>query len=67
HAFRIEPARTNGEYVRAVAVGPARETFSALTGLFEPVCYGEQAADAHDYARAEQLAEALLALEAERT
>jgi hypothetical protein len=67
HAFRIEPARTNGEYVRAVAVGPAREAFSALTGLFEPVCYGERAADAHDYAHAEQLAKALLALAAERT
>jgi hypothetical protein len=66
HAFRLEPARTNGEYVRAVAVGPARDTFNALTGLFERVHYGEQTAGAHDYAHAQQLAKTLLEPESER-
>lgn len=58
--IRFEPSLTNWQYLRQLPSGSARDDFRALTRTFDRMVYGEQAADADDYARSRALAERIL-------
>lgn len=55
--IQLDPAKTNGQYLRALPVGPLRERFGAFTQLFDRSWYGRQLASRDDYERGLALAE----------
>jgi hypothetical protein len=58
-AIHYEKQRTNGEYVAELARGPAVESFSLLTLLFDETWYGLRPFDAAGYSRALAFARAV--------
>jgi hypothetical protein len=57
--IRLDPSRTNGQYVRSMPSGPARQQFGVFTENFECKCYGDEPVTQADYEQAECQAEAL--------
>jgi len=57
--IRFDPSCTNGQYVRSLPAGKARQQFGAFTQTFESKWYGDESVTAADYAQARSAAEAL--------
>jgi hypothetical protein len=57
--IRLDPSRTNGQYVRSMPSGPARQQFGVFTETFECKCYGDEPVTQADYEQAKSLAETL--------
>lgn len=57
--IEYETWKTNGQYIRAMPRGEARQLFAAFTRIFDRKWYGHEPATAHDYQQCRTLAERL--------
>ncbi len=61
--IRYEPAKTNGQYLRAMPKGQLQLSFTAFTRLFDHKWYGREATTREDYERCRQLADSICQVE----
>lgn len=61
--IRFEPAKTNGQYLRAMPRGELRQTFGAFTRTFDHKWYGHEATSRGDYERCRELADRICQVE----
>jgi hypothetical protein len=55
--IEFDPSKTNGQYIRAMPRGRARQLFADFTFIFDRTWYGHEPASADDYAACRRLAE----------
>ena len=55
--IEFDPSKTNGQYIRAMPRGRARQLFADFTFVFDRTWYGHEPASADDYAACRRLAE----------
>jgi hypothetical protein len=61
HVIQLDPARTNGYYLRSMPASATRDLFASFTTLFDRAWYGREPCSREDYERGLALAERICA------